>query len=91
MAVTLGMMHVCPMATGPIPHVGGPLLLGDPSFLVGGCPTGFLGCPVLCIGPPDVAMGTPINLIMGGAPMTDIEFPTAHGGVWSMFNPVLIS
>ena len=32
-------MHVCPMSTGPVPHVGGPILpAGEPTVLIGGLP-----------------------------------------------------
>jgi uncharacterized Zn-binding protein involved in type VI secretion len=31
-------MHTCPMCTGPVPHVGGPILPGQATVLVGNLP-----------------------------------------------------
>jgi hypothetical protein len=32
-------MHICPMVTGLVPHVGGPILPpGEPTVLIGGMP-----------------------------------------------------
>ena len=37
-------MHVCPMTTGPVPHVGGPILpAGEPTVLIGGMPAARMG------------------------------------------------
>ena len=37
-------MHVCPMVTGLVPHVGGPILpAGEPTVLIGGMPAARLG------------------------------------------------
>jgi uncharacterized Zn-binding protein involved in type VI secretion len=75
-------MHVCPMVTGVVPHVGGPILPpGCPTVLIGGVPAARVGDMATCVGPPDViAMGSPTVLIgnMMAARMGD---PTAHGGV----------
>ena len=36
-------MHVCPLVTGVVPHVGGPALPGAPTVLIGGMPAARLG------------------------------------------------
>ena len=36
-------MHVCPMVTVLVPHVGGPIALGCPTVLVGGMPAARMG------------------------------------------------
>lgn len=37
-------MHVCPMVTGTVPHVGGPILpAGEPTVLIGGMPAARMG------------------------------------------------
>ena len=37
-------MHVCPMVTGVVPHVGGPILPpGCPTVLIGGMPAARMG------------------------------------------------
>ena len=58
-------MHACPMVTGLVPHVGGPVLPpGMPTVLIGGLPAARVGDMVTCAGPPDViAMGSPTVLI----------------------------
>jgi uncharacterized Zn-binding protein involved in type VI secretion len=57
-AARVGDMHACPMVTGVVPHVGGPILPpGSPTVLIG-------GDQATCTGPPDViAMGCPTVLI----------------------------
>ena len=74
-------MHVCPMVTGVVPHVGGPILPpGCPTVLIGFVPAARMGDMLTCVGPPDViAMGSTTVLIgnMAAARMGD---PTAHGG-----------
>ncbi len=74
-------MHTCPESSGPVPHVGGPIMLGSPNVFIGGLPAARVTDPVTCVGPPDtIAMGSPTVLINGlmAARMGD---QTAHGGV----------
>lgn len=57
-------MHVCPMLTGPVPHVGGPVTMGGNMVLIGGLPAARSTSLVTCVGPPDViTMGSPMVLI----------------------------
>lgn len=58
-------MHVCPMVTGIVPHVGGPILPpGGVTVLIGGMPAARMGDMCVCVGPPDViVMGCPTVLI----------------------------
>ena len=53
-------MHVCPMVTGIVPHVGGPILPpGAVTVLIGGLPAARVGDMATCVGPPDViALGS---------------------------------
>jgi uncharacterized Zn-binding protein involved in type VI secretion len=82
-AARIGDMHVCPMVTPavpPIPHVGGPILMGAPTVLIGGVPAARIGDTCLCVGPPDVvAMGSP-KVLIGGSPAARMGDMTAHGG-----------
>lgn len=68
-ASRIGDLHVCPMATGPVPHVGGPFILGSPTVLVGMMPQSRVTDTLTCVGPPDVAiMGCETVLVgMSGA------------------------
>ena len=74
-------MHVCPMVTVLVPHVGGPILPpGAVTVLIGGLPAARVTDMAVCVGPPDViALGsfTVLTMKMPQARMGDI---TAHGG-----------
>ena len=74
-------MHVCPMVTGVVPHVGGPILPPcEPTVLIGGLPAARITDMATCVGPPDIiVMGSPTVLI-GGLMAARIGDPTAHGG-----------
>lgn len=75
-------MHVCPMVTVLVPHVGGPVLPpGCPTVLIGGMPAARVGDMCVCVGPPDVIIppGAPTVLI-GGMPAARMGDMTAHGG-----------
>ncbi len=79
-AARIGDMHVCPMVTGVVPHVGGPVALGVPTVLIGKMPATTLGKMCVCVGPPDViakGSGTVLTCKMPQARMGDL---TAHGG-----------
>ena len=66
-AARIADMHVCPMVTGVVPHVGGPIVLGSPMVLIGGMPAARMGDLVTCVGPPDsILMGCPTVLIGEG-------------------------
>jgi uncharacterized Zn-binding protein involved in type VI secretion len=75
-------MHVCPMVTGVVPHVGGPILPpGCVTVLIGFLPAARVGDMAVCAGPPDViAMGS-VTVLIGGQPAARLGDPTAHGGV----------
>ena len=81
MAARLTDMHVCPMVTGIVPHVGGPIGgPGAPTVLIGGMPAAVVGDLCVCVGPPDtVAMGSG-TVIIGGKPAARMGDITAHGG-----------
>jgi uncharacterized Zn-binding protein involved in type VI secretion len=73
-------MHVCPLVTVLVPHVGGPILMGCPTVLIGGLPAARVGDPVVCVGPPDtIAMGS-MTVMIGGMPAAQMTSLTAHGG-----------
>ncbi len=63
-ASALGDMHVCPMCTGPVPHVGGPITLGSTGVLIGKKPAARVSDITVCVGPPSMpAMGCMTVLI----------------------------
>lgn len=80
-AARLNDMHVCPMVTGVVPHVGGPVTgPGAPTVLIGGMPAAVVGDLCTCTGPPDtIAMGS-TTVLIGGKPAARLGDTTAHGG-----------
>lgn len=84
-------MHTCPMVTGLVPHVGGPILPpGAPQVLIGFMPAARVGDMCTCVGPPDViAMGSPTVLI-GGMMAARMGDNTVHGGIIVMGCPTVL-
>jgi uncharacterized Zn-binding protein involved in type VI secretion len=75
-------MHTCPMVTGVVPHVGGPILPpGCPTVLIGGLPAARMSDQATCVGPPDVIVGGFPQVLIGGLPAARMGDSTAHGGV----------
>lgn len=81
MAARVGDMHVCPMVTGTVPHVGGPIMPpGEPTVLIGGMPAARLGDMATCVGPPDsIALGS-ATVLIGGKPAARMGDTSSHGG-----------
>lgn len=73
-------MHVCPMFTGNTPHVGGPVLPGEPTVLIGNLPAARLGDQCVCTGPPDTIAKGSATVLIGGKPAARMGDGTAHGG-----------
>ena len=80
-AARAGDMHVCPMVTGVVPHVGGPVLPpGAPTVLIGSMPAAVVGGMCTCVGPPDVIALGSFTVLIGGMPAARMGDMTAHGG-----------
>ena len=74
-------MHTCPMVTGTVPHVGGPVLPpGAPTVLIGGMPAATVGDMCTCTGPPDTIVKGSGTVMIGGKPAARMGDSTAHGG-----------
>ncbi len=84
-------MHVCPMVTGVVPHVGGPILPpGCPTVLIGGLPAARVSDMCVCTGPPDVIVLGSTTVLIGGMPAARMGDLTAHGGSIVMGCPTVI-
>jgi uncharacterized Zn-binding protein involved in type VI secretion len=80
-AARLTDMHVCPMVTVLVPHVGGPIVApGCPTVLIGGLPAARVSDMVVCVGPPDVIALGSFTVLIGGMPAARMGDLTAHGG-----------
>lgn len=74
-------MHTCPMVTGTVPHVGGPVLPpGEPTVLIGGIPAARVSDQCVCVGPMDAIIQGSATVMIGGMPAARIGDATAHGG-----------
>jgi uncharacterized Zn-binding protein involved in type VI secretion len=74
-------MHVCPMVTGIVPHVGGPILPPCAiTVLVGALPAARVTDMALCVGPPDVIVLGSFTVLIMNLPAARVGDLTAHGG-----------
>lgn len=89
-AARLSDMHACPMITGIVPHVGGPVVMGAPTVLIGGLPAARLGDPCTCVGPPDTIVRGSATVLIGGMPAARLGDTTAHGGSLFLGCPTVI-
>lgn len=81
MAARAGDMHVCPMLTGPVPHVGGPVMPpGCPTVMIAGMPAARMGDMCTCTGPPDTIAKGSATVMIGGMAAARMGDSTAHGG-----------
>ena len=84
-------MHVCPMVTGLVPHVGGPILPSCcATVLIGGVPAARVGDMATCAGPPDVIALGSLTVSIGGQPAARIGDLTAHGGTIVLGLPTVL-
>ncbi len=75
-------MHTCPMVSGTVPHVGGPLLPGgNTTVLIGGVPASIVGDSCVCTGPTDSLVVGSSTVMIAGKPAVRMGDSTAHGGV----------
>ncbi len=90
-AARTGDMHVCPMTTGTVPHVGGPALPGaNATVLIGGMPASVIGDRCVCTGPPDTIVKGSATVLIGGVPAARMGDSTAHGGTIVLGCPTVI-
>jgi uncharacterized Zn-binding protein involved in type VI secretion len=89
-AARLTDMHVCPMITVLVPHVGGPIMLGAPTVLIGGLPAARVGDMAVCVGPPDVIALGSFTVLICGQPAARMGDITAHGGAIVLGLPTVL-
>lgn len=84
-------MHTCPMVTGVVPHVGGPILPpGMPTVLVVTMPDARILDLATCVGPPDPISQGSSTVLVGGLPTSRIGDMTSHGGVIASGAPTVL-
>lgn len=80
-AARMGDMHVCPLVNVLVPHVGGPIIMGSFTTLIGGMPAARMTDMCICVGPPDMVLMGEFTVLIGGLPAARILDNTAHGGM----------
>lgn len=84
-------MHVCPMVTGVVPHVGGPILPpGTPMVLAGSLPVATMGAMCACVGPPDSIILGSMTVLVGKKPAAKMGSSTSHGGTVILGCPTVL-
>ncbi|UAJ09824.1 PAAR domain-containing protein [Glacieibacterium megasporae] len=83
-------MHVCPMFTGPVPHVGGPIILGCFTVITGMLPQARVTDMAVCVGPPDMIAKGSLTVLVQMLPAARIGDLTAHGGTIVLGFPTVI-
>jgi type VI secretion system secreted protein VgrG len=75
-------MHTCPMVTGVVPHVGGPII-PPCQFNVLTClmPQARISDMAICVGPIDMIIQGSPTVLVGGLPAARLGDMTVHGGV----------
>lgn len=76
-------LQVCPASTGPVPHVGGPITMGEPTVLIGSLPAARMGDPCTCVGPSGTVLGGSATVMIGNKPAARLTDPAGHGGTIS--------
>ena len=90
-AARLTDMHTCPMVTGVVPHVGGPITgPGVPTVLIANLPAAVMGDMLTCVGPPDTIIKGSATVLIGGKPAARMGDNTAHGGVIVIGAPTVL-
>ena len=80
-AARLTDMQTCPMVTGVVPHVGGPIIgPGAGNVMIGGMPAAVLGDNCTCVGPPATIIKGSATVMIGGKPAARLGDSTSHGG-----------
>ncbi len=83
-------MHVCPMVTGIVPHVGGPIALGCFTVLTGAMPQARVTDMCVCVGPPDMIAKGSATVLVQSLPAARIGDLTAHGGTIILGFPAVL-
>jgi uncharacterized Zn-binding protein involved in type VI secretion len=84
-------MHVCPMVTVLVPHVGGPILPpGAVTVLIGKLPAARVTDMAVCVGPPDVIILGSFTVFTMKLPQARIGDMTAHGGTIILGCPTVL-
>jgi uncharacterized Zn-binding protein involved in type VI secretion len=84
-------LHVCPLVTGVVPHVGGPILPPCAvTVLIGKLPAARATDMATCVGPPDVIVKASATVLICKLPAARMGDLTAHGGTIVLGLPTVL-
>ena len=84
-------MHVCPMVTVLVPHVGGPILPPcSINVITGFLPQARITDLCVCVGPPDVIVKGSLTVLVNGLQAARMGDITAHGGTIAIGYPTVL-
>lgn len=84
-------LHVCPMVTALVPHVGGPILPpGGLTVMIGGMPAARMGDMAVCVGPPDSIVKGSATVMISKMPAARMGDNCAHGGAIAIGFPTVM-
>lgn len=89
-AARMSDMHICPASDGPVPHVGGAIILGSPNVLIGGLPAARMTDTATCVGPPATITKGSSGVFINGLPAARMGDQTSHGGTIILGNPTVL-
>lgn len=90
-AARLTDLHVCPMVTGLVPHVGGPILpVCAPTVLTGNMAQARVNDQAMCTGPTDMIVTGAFTVLVEGMAAARMGDTTAHGGKISTGLPTVL-
>ncbi len=73
-------MHLCPLVTGMVPHIGGAITMGSPNVITVGLPQARQTDPCICMGPPNMLMKGSTTVYVNGLQAIRIGDLSQHGG-----------
>ncbi|MEP7267406.1 MAG: PAAR domain-containing protein [Saprospiraceae bacterium] len=79
-AARVGDNHSCSAWSGPVPHIGGPIIMGATKVLIGGQPAARVGDQAQCNGPLSTIIKGSETVLIEGKPAARMGDQTAHGG-----------
>ena len=84
-------MHVCPMVTVLVPHVGGPILPPcSINVITGFLPQARITDLCVCVGPPDVIVKGSLTVLVNSLQAARMGDITAHGGTIAIGYPTVL-
>lgn len=95
-AARISDFHVCPLVLPPgpflppVPHVGGPVVSGQPNVLVAMMPAARVSDMCTCAGVPDVVVSGAFNVLIGNMPAARMGDSTVHGGAITTGAPTVL-